>query len=163
MVLERTYTINLRRAILRVPKYKRAKKAINYIKEFISKHMKAKEVKIGQYLNYEIWKNGIKNPPTRVTVDVKKDDQDVAYVEISGKKYEETTAKLFEQVEEKKDVKEEKGSKEEKADKEKKENVKEDEKKKEDDKSKSTKGKSSSKTTKSEKKSDRKKKSEDKK
>jgi len=71
--LEREYVIPLRKQILKVPRYKRAKKAIRTIKEFLAKHMKVEyrdlnKVKIDRYLNQEIWFRGIKNPPVKIKV-----------------------------------------------------------------------------------------------
>tara|TARA_Y100000310_G_C20423285_1_gene687712 strand:- start:94 stop:651 length:558 start_codon:yes stop_codon:yes gene_type:complete len=83
-VLERIYIIPLRRQTLKVPYYRKAKKAIATIREFISKHMKVDEVLIGKYLNLEVWKNGMKNPPGKVKVNVSKDDKGVAKVELFG-------------------------------------------------------------------------------
>lgn len=86
--LERTYNIPLRREWLKSPKYRRAKKAASAVREFLQKHMKTKDVKIGKNLNEELWKHGIKNPPSMVKVTVIKEG-DVAKAEIFGKKYEE--------------------------------------------------------------------------
>ncbi|MDO8516692.1 MAG: 50S ribosomal protein L31e [Nanoarchaeota archaeon] len=77
--LEREYVIPLRKQILKVPRYKRAKKAIRTIKEFIAKHMKVEyrdigNVKIDRYLNQEIWFRGIKNPPVKIKVKAIKRD-----------------------------------------------------------------------------------------
>lgn len=65
---ERVYIINLRREFSKAPSYKKASKAIIAVKEFISKHMKTKEVVIGQHLNKLVWSNGKKNPPAKVEV-----------------------------------------------------------------------------------------------
>lgn len=72
VVLERIYNVPLRSGWLRAPKYKRAKKAVNTLREFIIKHMKSEDVKIGKYANLKIWKNGIKNPPHHIKVSAKK-------------------------------------------------------------------------------------------
>ena len=82
--LERTYNVPLRKEFLKVPKYKRSKKAIKALKQFLSKHMKSDNVKIGKYLNDEIWKHGIKNPPHHVKVDVVKDKDDLVTAELVG-------------------------------------------------------------------------------
>jgi len=77
MALEREYNIPLRKEWLKVPKYKRAKKAIAGIKKFLVRHMKVddeKNVKIGNYLNLKVWERGIKNPPHHVQVNVVKAD-----------------------------------------------------------------------------------------
>lgn len=84
---ERTYTIPLRREYLKVPKYKRAKKAITAIKQFLQKHMKSDEVKLGKELNLKIWERGIKNPPHHIKVMVKKDSEGIVKAELFGFEY----------------------------------------------------------------------------
>lgn len=87
MAEERIYTIPLRREFLKAPNYKRSKKAISSIRAFLIRHMKAEEVKIGKYLNLEIFKNGRKNPPGKIKVRAIKDrvkvkDKDVDIVRV---------------------------------------------------------------------------------
>jgi large subunit ribosomal protein L31e len=84
IVLEREYNIPLRRKYLLVPKYKRAKKAIKTIHDFLSKHMKSDNVKLGRYLNLEIWKDGIRSPPHHISVIVKKDEEGIVTAELKG-------------------------------------------------------------------------------
>jgi large subunit ribosomal protein L31e len=84
MPLERTYTIPLRRGWLKAPRYRRAKKAVNTVKEFLVRHMKSEDVRLGTYLNLEIWKHGMKNPPSRVKVNVSKDDKGIVRAELFG-------------------------------------------------------------------------------
>ena len=77
---EREYIINLRREILKVPRYKRTPKAEKAVKKFIARHMRIPErdvnkVKIDKYLNQELWFRGIKNPITKVKVKVKRDGE----------------------------------------------------------------------------------------
>ena len=84
--LERTYTIPLRRDFAKVPKYKRSKRAIKHIKDFIVKHMKTEDVKLGKSLNEKVWMHGIKNPPGKVTVKAIK-NEDVVTVELEGIDY----------------------------------------------------------------------------
>lgn len=81
-VVERTYNIPLRREFLKVPRYKRAKKAVTAIKEFIQRHMKATQVKLGSHLNKLIWLNGIRNPPHHVRVNAVKDSKGLVKVEL---------------------------------------------------------------------------------
>ncbi len=83
-MVERTYVIPLRRGWLKAPRYKRAKKAVNTVKEFLVRHMKSEDVRLGTYLNLEIWKHGMKNPPSRVKVNVVKDDKGVVRAELFG-------------------------------------------------------------------------------
>jgi len=82
---EREYNIPLRREWLKTPKYKRAKKAVSALRAFIIKHMKADSVHIGPFLNEDIWKHGMRNPPHLVKVKTKKNEEGVAVVEIIGK------------------------------------------------------------------------------
>jgi large subunit ribosomal protein L31e len=91
---ERTYTIPLRREWLKTPKYKRAKKAVNAVREFAVKHMKSDNVLIGPKLNLKIWEHGMKNPPHSVKVTCVKDDkEDTVRVELFGFKFEKKEAK----------------------------------------------------------------------
>ncbi|MFC1753718.1 50S ribosomal protein L31e [Thermoproteota archaeon] len=87
MALERTYIIPLRREWLKTPRHKRAKKAVKAVKEFIEKHMKSDNVKVGGHLNLKIWERGIKNPPHKVKVTAIKEDDGMVKVELFGKKY----------------------------------------------------------------------------
>jgi len=71
--LEREYIIPLRTGWAKVPRYKRANKAIKSIKEFLVRHMKIRDrdldkIKIDQYLNEEVWFRGIKKPPVKIKV-----------------------------------------------------------------------------------------------
>ena len=82
---ERIYTIPLRREFMKAPSYRKTKRALKAIKEFLIRHMKAEEVKIGRYLNLELWKHGRKNPPPRIKIKAIKDiikikDKDVIVV-----------------------------------------------------------------------------------
>lgn len=91
MALERSYNIPLRKEFMKVPRYKRAKKAATALKEFLLKHMKGEDVKIGKNLNMEIWKRGIRNPPHHIKVNAVKGDDNIIKAELLGKKYEEKT------------------------------------------------------------------------
>jgi len=85
--LEREYVIPLKKGVLKVPQYKRAKRAVKVIREFLVRHMKVEDrdvrkVKIDRYLNNEIWFRGIKKPMNKVKVKAKKIDG-VVYVELA--------------------------------------------------------------------------------
>ena len=84
MELEREYNVPLRKGWLKSPKYKRAKKAVKTLREFLQKHMKSENVKIGKYANLDIWKKGIKNPPHHIKVNVTKDSEGKVMAEIVG-------------------------------------------------------------------------------
>jgi len=84
--LERVYNVPLRRQWLKVPRYKRAKKAVRALREFLAKHMKAdiNNVKIEKYANLKLWERGIKNPPHHIKVTAKKDDAGIVRAELEG-------------------------------------------------------------------------------
>ena len=111
VVLEREYIIPLRKEFQKAPKYKRAKKTIKALKEFLVKHMKSDNVKIGKYLNLKVWEHGIKNPPHKVKVKVEKFDDGLVKAELVGapvekpKEQKKKPAKKTEKTEEKKEEK----------------------------------------------------------
>ena len=85
--LEREYIVPLKKGVLNVPHYRRAKKAVRVLKEFMVKHMKVrdrdlKKVKIDMYLNNELWFRGIKKPVNKIKVKAKKIDG-IVYVELA--------------------------------------------------------------------------------
>ena len=83
MAEQKEYNIPLRKEFQKVPKYKRAKKAITAIKQFLTRHLKKEDVKIGPELNEEIWERGIKNPPHHVKVNAYV-EKDTIYAEKLG-------------------------------------------------------------------------------
>ncbi|MFH0752582.1 MAG: 50S ribosomal protein L31e [archaeon] len=79
--MERKYIIPLRKEWLKVPIYKRSKKAGAALKQFLQKHMKVEDVKIGKYLNQAIWARGMKKPPHKIEVlATKVEEKDRTYV-----------------------------------------------------------------------------------
>ncbi|MEW6063155.1 MAG: 50S ribosomal protein L31e [Nanoarchaeota archaeon] len=102
--LERTYVIPLRREFLKVPKYRRAKKAVKAVKEFLIRHMKAKEVKLHKELNEELLKHGRQNPPHKIKIKAAKYG-DVVRTNLEGFSVEEPKKKEEKIKEEKKEVK----------------------------------------------------------
>ena len=88
----RIYTVPLRREWLKTPKWKRAKKASSALKTFILKHSKADDIKLSRWVNEELWKNGIKNPPAKLKISVTTSKE-------KKKKGEKETEKLVARVE----------------------------------------------------------------
>ncbi len=109
--LERTYNVPLRKGFQKAPRYKKAKKAVKTLKEFLARHMKVdiKDVKIGPVINKKIWERGIRKPPHHVKVTAVKED-DIVKAELFGHKYEalklETEEKKEEKKTKEKDIKE---------------------------------------------------------
>lgn len=85
--ITRMYTIPLRKRYAETPRHNRTNKAVRVLKEFIVKHMKSENIKIGVKLNELMWKNGIKNPPSKVKVTAIKDKEGVVRVELEGVEY----------------------------------------------------------------------------
>jgi large subunit ribosomal protein L31e len=88
LVLEREYTVPLRKGFLKVPLYKRGKKAVKTLKEFIAQHMKIydrdlNKVKIDVTLNNVIRDRGMKRPPAKIKVKAKKFDDGIVKVELA--------------------------------------------------------------------------------
>ncbi len=65
---ERIYTINIRNAIAEVPKWEKSKRGVAVVRNFLERHMKGDEVKIGKSITEEIWKRGNENPPKSVRI-----------------------------------------------------------------------------------------------
>jgi len=82
----RKYNIRLTKDGLKAPVTKRAKRAVVTVKRFIEKNTRAErgDVIIGNELNNELWKNGIKNPPRKVKVFVQKIKDDKVFVNLEG-------------------------------------------------------------------------------
>lgn len=88
IVLEREYIIPLRKEWLKVPEYKRANKAVKAIKQFLVRHMKIydrdlRKIKIDILLNNELRFRGMRKPPAKIKVKVRKFDGDIVKVELA--------------------------------------------------------------------------------
>jgi large subunit ribosomal protein L31e len=115
IVIEREYNVPLRKEWLKTAKYKRAKKSIRALRDFLKKHMKSEEVKIGKYANLEIWKHGIKNPPHHIKVKVTKNKNGVVVAELVNKPTREKVPSILKKARAKFEKQEKKKKVEEKA------------------------------------------------
>jgi len=88
--MERTYNIPLRKHFRKIAKWKKTKKAVSGLQQFLKRHMKVETVKLGPKLNEELWGKGGKNPPHHVKVDVVSNDG-IAKAELAGHKYTDKT------------------------------------------------------------------------
>lgn len=93
VVIEREYNVPLRKEWLKAPHYRRSKKAVTALKEFLIKHMKPSYdekgrvlLNLGKELNEQVWVNGIKNPPHHVKIIAKKDDKGLVTANLEGVK-----------------------------------------------------------------------------
>ena len=82
--LTRTYIVPLRKEWLKTPRYLRANKAARALTIFVRKHMKSEDVRLTNEVNNALWSRGIKNPPHKLHVDVKKDDKGMVRVQMHG-------------------------------------------------------------------------------
>jgi large subunit ribosomal protein L31e len=85
--LVREYVVPMRKGFLKAPEYRKSKKAVKTLKEFIAKHMKVEDrdiskVKVDIYLNNEIWHRGIRKPLNKVKVIAEKKDG-IVYVRLA--------------------------------------------------------------------------------
>ena len=113
MTDEKIYIIPLRREFLKVPIYKRSKKATKSIKEYLMKHMKGDDVRIEIDLNNQIWTKGNKYPPSRIKIKAMKDAKGIIRAQLIDSEFDIPKDKDSKK-EKKKETKEEK--KEEKTD-----------------------------------------------
>ena len=81
ILLERIYTINLRRT-REVSRTKRAPYAVRLIRKFVARHLHVdpSQVKISNELNEAIWARSIEKPPRRVKVRVVKYEDGTVWV-----------------------------------------------------------------------------------
>ena len=110
-LLERIYTINLGKVLLS-PNNQRAKRAINMIREFASKHMKSENIKIEEEISHLVWARGIRHPPRKIRVKMTKDEDD--NIIVSTYQEEKKIEKEEKKIEEKPKKEEKKIEKEEK-------------------------------------------------
>jgi len=78
---ERIYTIPLR-AVKKAPRWKRSKRAIALIREFLVRHTKAEYLILDNALNEKIWERGSQKPPSRVRVRVTRQEEDTVRAEL---------------------------------------------------------------------------------
>ena len=76
---ERIYVVPLAKA-RRGPRNKYAKKAIRYLKEYMTRHFKPESLVISQEVNEKIWERGIQKPPRKLKVRVTKNDDGLVVV-----------------------------------------------------------------------------------
>ncbi len=79
---EHVYTIPLRSAWIGSGRIMRSKKSVNAVRNFISRHMHAKGVKISPKLNHALWSSGAKKPPGKIRVKASIDAEGLASVKL---------------------------------------------------------------------------------
>ena len=73
------------RAAKQAPRTRRAKRAIKEVREIVMRHMKvdAEHVWIDASVNEKVWENGIRNPPSKITVKAVKFDDGLVEVSLA--------------------------------------------------------------------------------
>lgn len=82
--LERTYTVPLRKEFMKSPRWKRTKKAVIALRQFLVKHMKSEDVRIGKELNDALWQRGIRHPPHKVKLVARKNAEGIVTADLFG-------------------------------------------------------------------------------
>ncbi len=82
--IERVMVVPLRKAKM-APRTRRTNRAVKEVRIFIARHMKTAEDKvwIDASVNERLWKNGIRNPPSRITVKAVKYDDGLVEVSLA--------------------------------------------------------------------------------
>ena len=133
---ERIFTINLRKITLKSPRWEKSKRSVIAVKNFLKRHMKGDEVKIGKSITEEIWKRGNQNPPKNIRIHAiltEDEESKIVQAELIGVPFPEEKEKKKEKKKEEKpkeEVKKE-GKPEQKPEEEEKEKIKEEPKKEE--------------------------------
>lgn len=83
-VKEQIYTIPLR-SIKDLPRYRRADKAMTFIRSFLIKHMKAESnnVKLHKTINEKIWERGMQKPPSFIRIRAAKFEDGIVEAELA--------------------------------------------------------------------------------
>jgi len=87
IILERSYTIRIRQRIveLGIPRTKRKKRAIKYIRDFVKRHMKVEDeslIKLDPRISEKIYSLGKGRLPSKISFKVKKLKSGVVRVEL---------------------------------------------------------------------------------
>ncbi|UCD03317.1 MAG: 60S ribosomal protein L31 [Candidatus Aenigmatarchaeota archaeon] len=67
---EKIFTIPLRRRWTHVTRIAKTKRSVSAVREYITRHSHAKDIKISQMLNDTLWARGAKNPLKSIKVKV---------------------------------------------------------------------------------------------
>ena len=84
--VDKSFIIPLRREWSKGQKFKRGKKSITAIKEYLYRHMKCEVVLLGNSLNEFVWAHGIQNPPHKIEVHAIKDKDGTVFADLKGVK-----------------------------------------------------------------------------
>ena len=106
MAEEKIFTIPLRKAY-RSCRLSRSRKAIDVIRAYLERHMKCKDVRIGQSINQSVWARGIQGPPRKIRIHAVLNN-DIIFAELIGVDIKTPSAEEMKKKEEKQKEKEKK-------------------------------------------------------
>ncbi len=83
--VERVYTIRLKHKMKRYPRWLRAKKAMRFIRGFLSRHMKVEpdKIRIDPRINEKVWERGAQKPPSKIRIRAVKFEDGVVEAELA--------------------------------------------------------------------------------
>ncbi len=85
IVVERVYSIRLKHEMKRYPRWLRAKKAMRFIRSFLSRHMKVEpdKIKLDPSINEKVWERGAQKPPSKIRIRAVKFEDGVVEAELA--------------------------------------------------------------------------------
>ncbi len=85
IVVERVYSIRLKHKMKRYPRWLRAKKAMMFIRNFLSRHMKVEpdKIRIDPSINEKVWERGAQKPPSKIRIRAVKFEDGVVEAELA--------------------------------------------------------------------------------
>jgi large subunit ribosomal protein L31e len=81
MAEEKIIIVNLKKKLLKTPKWRRSKEAMNILKEILKKQ-RSEKIKIDKRINEKIWSKGIENPPAKLRLKIVRLDDKSIRVEL---------------------------------------------------------------------------------
>jgi len=83
--VERVYTIRLKHKMKRYPRWLRAKKAMRFIRSFLSRHMKVEpdKIRIDPSINEKVWERGAQKPPSKIRIRAVKFEDGIVEAELA--------------------------------------------------------------------------------
>jgi large subunit ribosomal protein L31e len=82
MADEKILTINLRKNILKVAKWRRGKCYSKIFQELVKNQLKTDKIKVDKKVNERIWRKGIENPPTKLRIKSVKQNDGITRIEL---------------------------------------------------------------------------------
>ena len=85
IVVERVYSIRLKHEMKRYPRWLRAKKAMRFIRSYLSRHMKVEpdKIKLDPSINEKVWERGAQKPPSKIRIRAVKFEDGVVEAELA--------------------------------------------------------------------------------